>query len=58
VVNLAARLTSLTRPGNALVDAELAVALRAGSRYRLRQRRPAAVPGYHRLRSWALRPRD
>ena len=54
VVNLSARLTSLARPGTALVDAELAAALRAHGRYR----RPAAVPGYHHLRSWALRPRD
>ena len=58
VVNLAARLTSLARPGTALVDAELAAALRADGRYRLQRRRPAAVPGYHHLRSWALRPRD
>ena len=38
VVNLAARLTSLARPGTALVDAELAAALRADGRY------PAAAP--------------
>src|SRR5215813_11386635 len=57
VVNLAARLTSLARPGTALVDAELAAALRADGRYRLQHRRPAAVRGYHHLRSWALRPR-
>jgi len=57
VVNLAVRLTSLARPGTALVDAELAAALRADRRYRLQHRRPAAVRGYHHLRSWALRPR-
>ena len=56
VVNLAARLTSLARPGTALVDAELAAALRADGRHRLQHRRPAAVRGYHHLRSWALRP--
>jgi adenylate cyclase len=56
VVNLAARLTSLARPGMALVDAELAGALRAAGNYRLQARRPAAVRGYHHLRSWALRP--
>jgi adenylate cyclase len=56
VVNLAARLTSLARPGTALVDAELAAALRAAGKYRLQARRPAAVRGYHHLRSWALRP--
>lgn len=56
VVNLAARLTSLARPGSALVDAELASALRAARGYRLQARRPTAVRGYHHLRSWALRP--
>jgi adenylate cyclase len=56
VVNLAARLTALAKPGTALVDAELATALRAEGSYRLRARRPAAVRGYHHLRSWALRP--
>jgi adenylate cyclase len=56
VVNLAARLTGLARPGTALVDAELAAALRADGHYRLQARRPAAVRGYHHLRSWALRP--
>jgi adenylate cyclase len=58
VVNLAARLTSLARPGTALVDVELAAALRADGGYRLQQRRPAAVRGYHHLRSWALHPRE
>ena len=56
VVNLAARLTSLAKPGTALIDAELAEALRADRRYRLQHRRPTAVRGYHHLRSWALRP--
>jgi adenylate cyclase len=56
VVNLAARLTSLAKPGTALVDAELATALRADRNYRLHARRPTAVRGYHHLRSWALRP--
>ena len=58
VVNLAARLTSLARPGTALVDAELAAALRADGRYLLRHRRAVAVRGYDRLQSWALRPRQ
>jgi len=58
VVNLAARLTSLARPGTALVDAELAAALRADGKCRLQPRRPTAVRGYHHLRSWALRPRE
>jgi len=46
------------RPGTALVDAELAAALRADGGHRLRHRRPAAVRGHHHLRSWALRPRE
>jgi adenylate cyclase len=54
VANLAARLTSLARPGTALADAELAAALRADGR----RWRPAAVRGCHHLRSWALRPRE
>jgi adenylate cyclase len=51
VINLAARLTSLARPGTALVDAELAPALRSHGRYLLPHRRPAAVRGYHHLQS-------
>jgi adenylate cyclase len=58
VVNLAARLTSLARPGTALVDRQLAAALRQDSSYQLQARRPAAVRGYHHLRSWSLRPRE
>ena len=58
VVNLAARLTSLARPGTALVDAELAAALAPEGGYRLRHQRPVAVRGYQHLRSWALRPRE
>jgi adenylate cyclase len=57
VVNLAARLTALARPGNALVDKELAEALKDDDRYQLRARRPTAVRGYHHLRSWVLRPK-
>lgn len=55
VVNLAARLTSVARPGTVLVDAELAGTLRSEDAYQLRQRRPTAVRGYHHLRSWSLR---
>jgi adenylate cyclase len=56
-VNVASRLTSLARPGSALVDKELAQALRHDDDYVLRPRRPATVRGYHHLRSWSLRPR-
>jgi adenylate cyclase len=55
VVNLAARLTALARPGTVLIDKELADALRTDDTYRLRARRPTAVRGYHHLRSWSLR---
>lgn len=55
VVNLAARLTALARPGTVLVDKELADALRHADAYLLRPRRPTAVRGYHHLRSWSLR---
>jgi adenylate cyclase len=55
VVNLAARLTALARPGTVLVDRELADALRDEDGYQLRPRRPTAVRGYHHLRSWSLR---
>ncbi len=56
-VNLASRLTSLARPGTVLVDRALAEALSQEDAYRLHPRRPVAVRGYHRLRSWSLRPR-
>jgi adenylate cyclase len=55
VVNLAARLTALARPGTVLVDKELAGRLRTADEYVLRARRPVAVRGYHHLRSWSLR---
>jgi adenylate cyclase len=55
-VNLAARLTSLARPGAVLVDKDLAEALRGEAGFRLQPRRPASVRGYHHLRSWSLRP--
>ncbi|MBO0840820.1 MAG: adenylate/guanylate cyclase domain-containing protein [Sciscionella sp.] len=54
VVNLAARLTGLARPGSALVDKEIARELDGDPRYRLRTRRPTSVRGYAHLRSWAL----
>ncbi|WP_326569032.1 adenylate/guanylate cyclase domain-containing protein [Amycolatopsis rhabdoformis] len=55
VVNLAARLTSVARPGTVLVDRELAAALEELPEYELRTRRPVAVRGYNRLRPSALR---
>jgi adenylate cyclase len=56
VVNVAARLTALARPGSALVDKKMADELADDPDFTLRPLRPAAVRGYHHLRSWALRP--
>lgn len=55
VVNVAARLTSVARPGTILVDKELAVELLGFSEYEVRTRRPVAVRGYNRLRPSSLR---
>ncbi|MFF1606625.1 adenylate/guanylate cyclase domain-containing protein [Amycolatopsis sp. NPDC058278] len=55
VVNLAARLTSVARPGTILVDRELAAELAEEKAYELRARRPVTVRGYNRLRPAALR---
>ncbi|MGA9715626.1 MAG: adenylate/guanylate cyclase domain-containing protein [Aeromicrobium sp.] len=58
-VNLAARLTSLARPGRALVDSDLAAALRGDTeQFRLRRMRRTSVRGYEHLEPWSLkRPR-
>jgi adenylate cyclase len=55
VVNLAARLTSVARPGTILVDRELAAELADEKAYELKPRRPVTVRGYNRLRPAALR---
>ncbi len=55
VVNIAARLTSVARPGTVLVDVEMAEALKDDAGYVTRTRRPVSVRGYTRLRSAALR---
>jgi adenylate cyclase len=57
-VNIAARLTSLARPGRVVVDKELAEALHDDERFRLRRMRRAAVKGYRRLEPWRLRRAD
>lgn len=54
VVNLAARLTGVARPGTVLADRELAAALGGDQRYRIRQLRPVSVRGYPRLRPSAI----
>jgi adenylate cyclase len=57
-VNIAARLTSVARPGRVLVDKELADALHDDERFRLRRMRRTAVKGYRHLEPWKLRRAD
>lgn len=58
VVNMAARLTSIARPGRVLVDRELADALADDDRFRLRRMRRTSVKGYRHLEPWSLRRSD
>ncbi len=55
VVNIAARLTSVARPGRVLVDAELASFVRDDERFRLRRAPRASVKGYEHLEPWSLK---
>ena len=58
VVNLASRLTSIARPGRAVVDRHLAEALMGQPQVRLRRMRRTTVKGYRFLEPWSLkRPR-
>jgi adenylate cyclase len=57
VVNLAARLTSLARPGTLLVDRELADRIRERPEYRVRPLRRVSVRGYDHLQPWLVRRR-
>ncbi|MDG4865446.1 adenylate/guanylate cyclase domain-containing protein [Streptomyces sp. T-3] len=54
-VNIAARLTSVARPGTVLVNTALAGELVGESGFELRTLRPVAVRGYSRLRPVLLR---
>jgi len=54
-VNIASRLTSLARPGSALVDRVMAESLEQDPRFSLRSRRPESVRGFHHLRQWRLK---
>jgi adenylate cyclase len=54
-VNIASRLTSLSRPGWILVDRGMADALAGDDRFVLRSRRPESVRGFHHLRQWRLK---
>jgi len=58
VVNVAARLTSVARPGAVVVDRALATALEDDVAYRLRKLRRVTVRGYRSLEPWALRRAD
>ena len=60
VVNVAARLTSLARPGRILVDSAMAEVLREHRHeFRVKRSRTASVRGYSRLDTWTLkRPRS
>ena len=53
-VNIAARLTSVARPGKILTDKEMADALADHDEFRLRRMRRTAVKGYRRLEPWRL----
>jgi adenylate cyclase len=57
-VNIAARLTSVARPGRVLADKELAEALQEDPDFKLRRMRRTAVKGYRRLEPWKLRRPD
>ncbi|MFL6024321.1 MAG: adenylate/guanylate cyclase domain-containing protein [Marmoricola sp.] len=58
-VNIASRLTSIARPGRALIDKDLAEAIEGDDSFKLRRMRRASVKGYRRLEPWALRrPHD
>ena len=54
-VNIASRLTSISRPGWVLVDRELHDALAGDERFRFKSRRPESVRGFHHLRQWRIR---
>jgi adenylate cyclase len=58
VVNMAARLTSIARPGRVLVDRDLADALVDDEAFRLRRMRRTSVKGYRHLAPWNLRWAD
>lgn len=54
-VNIASRLTSISRPGWVLVDRGMADVLRDDTRFALKSRRAESVRGYHRLHPFSLR---
>lgn len=61
VVNMASRLTSVARPGTAVIDREMAELIAEDPRFSVRKLRRLSVKGYEHLEPWALqrpRPRD
>ena len=59
VVNVAARLTKVARPGTVVIDRGMAEALQNDDNLRLRRMRRTSVKGYEHLEPWSLRrPRD
>lgn len=54
-VNIASRLTSVSRPGRVLIDKALAEAIEGNEAFKLRRMRRTSVKGYRRLEPWALR---
>ncbi|MCZ4499226.1 MAG: adenylate/guanylate cyclase protein [Marmoricola sp.] len=54
-VNIASRLTSISRPGRVLIDKALADAVEGDESFKLRRMRRTSVKGYRRLEPWALR---
>jgi adenylate cyclase len=58
VVNLAARLTALARPGTVLVDRELAAAVADDPAFWVRELRRVSVRGFSHLQPWLLRRGD
>jgi adenylate cyclase len=55
VVNLAARLAGLARPGSVLIDRELAGEIGEDPEFRVRRLRRVAVRGFAHLQPWLLR---
>ena len=53
-VNIASRLTSISLPGEVLVDQNMARVLRGDGRYQLENRPAATVRGYEHLPCWRL----
>jgi adenylate cyclase len=54
-VNIASRLTSISRAGWILIDREMHDSLMGDGRFFLKSRRPESVRGFHHLHPWRLR---